>query len=90
MLHLCMVATVIGLTVLSIGALVYTSRRMRALESSIGSLRIDVRTSAEALEDNQRKLDARQDRLQKMVTDRGWQDSMLLTRFDWRDPKDRG
>jgi hypothetical protein len=86
-----MVATVIGLTVLSIGALAYAShRRMRALESSIGALRSDVRTSAEALEDNQRKLDARQDRLQKMVTDRGWQDSMLLTRFDWRDPKDRG
>jgi hypothetical protein len=40
--------------------------------------------------DRDRKRDARIDRLQRIVTDQGWRDSMLLTRWDWRDPKDRG
>lgn len=30
-----------------------------------------------------RKQDARIDRLTRMVTDRGWRDSLDLTRFDW-------
>lgn len=43
-------------------------------------------TNIDALSNNQRKLDARQDRLTNMVQERGWRDSMLLTRFDWRKP----
>jgi len=43
-----------------------------------------------ALADEHRKLSLRQDRLTSIVTDRGWRDSMLLTRFDWRNPRDRG
>lgn len=35
-------------------------------------------------------LGARVDKLQNIVADRGWRDSMLLTRFDWRKPEDRG
>ena len=41
-----------------------------------------------ALEDQQRSLGVRQDRLQKLVTDRGWRDSHLLTHFDWRRPEE--
>lgn len=85
------VTAVISLTVLSIGALTFVShRRMRGLQASIETLRTDTRATVDELASNQSKLDARQDRLQKMVQDRGWKDSMLLTRFDWRNPKDRG
>lgn len=39
----------------------------------------------------QRRLQARQDRLQRMVQrmvqERGWRDSGLLTQFDWRKPE---
>lgn len=37
-----------------------------------------------------RKQAARVDRLQRIVCDQGWRDSMMLTRFDWRKPSDRG
>ncbi len=39
-----------------------------------------------ALEVKQAQLRARQDRLQNMVVDRGWRDSMMLTTIDWRNP----
>lgn len=42
---------------------------------------------AEDLRERARKLEARQDRLQRMITARerehGWRDSLDLTRFDW-------
>jgi hypothetical protein len=47
-------------------------------------------TRLESLEVKHERAWARIDRLQAMVTDRGWRDSMLLTRFDWRDPTKRG
>lgn len=34
------------------------------------------------------KLELRQDRLTNMVQERGWRDSLLLTKFDWRPPSD--
>lgn len=40
-----------------------------------------------ALEVKQAQLRARQDRLQNMVVDRGWRDSMMLTTIDWTKPK---
>lgn len=39
-----------------------------------------------ALEVKQAQLRARQDRLQNMVVDRGWRDSMMLTTIDWTKP----
>lgn len=85
------VAAVIGMTLLAIGTVTFVShRRMRGLQASIEALRTDTRATVDELATNQSKLDARQDRLQKMVQDRGWKDSMLLTRFDWRKPSDRG
>jgi hypothetical protein len=54
-------------------------RRLRALTE-------EQRMQLDELTSQQFKLHARQDRLTNMVVDRGWRDSMLLTRFDWRKP----
>jgi hypothetical protein len=50
-------------------------RRIAALEAR-----------CEAAEVQRERAWARIDRLQAMVTDRGWRDSMMLTKFDWRRP----
>ena len=55
---------------------------------SFGLLRQRNETAAlrRDLDDRARKLEARQDRLQRMVTDRGWKDSFDLTRINWERP----
>lgn len=45
----------------------------------LGALRRDV-------DERSMSLSARQDRLQKMVEQRGWRDSFDLTRFNWKQP----
>ena len=62
---------------------------MRTIQAHVTTQAARV-TACEAFDedcsDRLRKLDARQDRLTNMVQERGWRDSMLLTRFDWRKP----
>jgi hypothetical protein len=57
-------------------------RRIAALEARCGALE----ARCETAEIQHERAWARIDRLQGMVTDRGWRDSMLLTKFDWRKP----
>lgn len=84
--RLCMFAAILsamGLTV--VGLLidaVQQRRSARGLQQSVNALTLAANTTHE----NHRKLEARFDRLQRMVQDRGWRDSMMLTRFDWRKP----
>lgn len=70
---------------LAIGALVRDQvklrRQVRGLAASIA-----IEAQDRAIADH--KLTARQDRLQSMVTDRGWRDSMLLTSINWKKPPD--
>ncbi len=41
----------------------------------------------ETLENSNFKLWLRADRLQNMVQERGWRDSLMLTKFDWKLPE---
>jgi hypothetical protein len=97
--HLCMLAQLLILVAVLaalVGLLcdaVSQRRLIRTIQSHLTAQ--DDRVSAceahvDTLSNNHRKLDARQDRLTSMVQERGWRDSMLLTRFDWRNPRDRG
>jgi len=49
-----------------------------------------VRGRIRQIDDAVARCGIRIDKLQRMVIDRGWRDSALLTRFDWRKPEDRG
>lgn len=55
-------------------------RRLRA-QTEQQRMQIDELTT------QQFRLHARQDRLTNMVVDRGWRDSALLTRFNWKKPE---
>ncbi len=67
-------------TVLSVAALrhddVRQRRRIMALESRCDELEL-----------RHERAWVRIDRLQNIVTDRGWRDSALLTQYDWRKPE---
>lgn len=69
-------------------------RLLRALQAHVADSdrqRVDgLHDARESLQDCELKLTARIDRLQRLVQDQGWRDSMMLTRFDWRKPSDRG
>lgn len=66
------------------------TRRINAMQERLDELSFVMRETQlylAGLADQQRRLWLRMDRLQKLVEDRGWRDSHLLTVFDWRKPQ---
>ena len=66
------------------------TRRINAMQLRLDELSFVLRESQlslAGLADQQRRLWMRQDRLQNIVQERGWRDSHLLTKFDWRSPQ---
>lgn len=94
MLAEAVVLAALGISIVGLLCDAMSQRRLlRAIQAHVAAQddRVSAcETAAEAHSEQQRRLELRQDRLTNMVQERGWRDSMLLTRFDWRDPKDRG
>jgi hypothetical protein len=91
MLAETLVLAALGISVLGLLYDAVVQRRLiRDMQSHVTETERKGAAVSEDVTDRLRKQDARIDRLQRMVTDQGWRDSMLLTRFDWRKPGDRG